>query len=91
MEIAAQLEARNCRLSTVWAPRETIQEVDRLSNGDFRGFNPELRVEVDALSTQWLVLNSMMAAGLRFSNQAQKTAAKHLPKGKSKLREEQPW
>ena len=91
MEIAAQLEQRECRLATIWAPREINQEADRLSNGDLRGFNPALRIPIDAAALPWLVLNDMMKAGMEFVAERTLPSANLPRKGKYKLREQQPW
>ena len=91
MEIAAQLEQRQCRLATIWALREINQEADRLSNGDLRGFNPALRIPIDAAALPWLVLNNMMKAGMEFVAERTLPSANLPRKGKYKLREQQPW
>ncbi len=63
MELAAQLEARQARLSLHWIPRESNAEADRLSNGDSRGFSPELRVPVDPSSLNFIVLPRLLEFG----------------------------
>ncbi len=66
MEIAAQLEVRRARLSMTWTPRDSNSEADQLSNGDFTGFDPSLRVPIHPESVQWLVLDRLMSHALEF-------------------------
>ena len=65
-ELAAQLKSRTMRLEAEWAPRELNVEADRLSNLDFSGFDPALRVRVPLEQAEWLVLPELMAAGRGF-------------------------
>ncbi len=63
MELAAQLEARGARMLLEWVPRGRNEPADALSNGDYRLFDPELRVEVDLEEVEFKVLPAMLATG----------------------------
>ena len=45
MELAAQLEKANAWVYTEWTPRDLNVEADALTNEDFEGFDPKLKVE----------------------------------------------
>ena len=53
-----------------WVPRQVNAEADRLADGDFQGFNPEMRVVADFGKVRWLVLDRLMEAGLAFERSA---------------------
>jgi len=107
MELAAQMKARDLALQLQWAPRTVNTEADALTNGEFAGFAPELRIPVDMASANWLVLDNLMKAGselqaekLRLKAAAQAARAggggAPLQAGKRRKREErlrvrEPW
>ena len=66
MELAAQLRFKGLFLETEWSPRTHNVEADRLSNLDFSGFDPALRIRVPLGAASWLVLPGLMAAGRGF-------------------------
>ena len=66
MELAAQLKSRSLRLETEWSPRDLNVEADRLSNLDYSGFEPALRVRVPLATAPWLVLPELMNSGREF-------------------------
>ena len=51
-------------------------EADRLTDGDTRGFDPELRVRADIRQLRWLVLNWLMEAGSAFHRQSARHSKK---------------
>ncbi|CAE8658280.1 unnamed protein product, partial [Polarella glacialis] len=63
MEIAAMLHQAGEGLDLQWVPRLQNIEADQLTNGDFRGFDPALRVRVNIATHPWVVLNSMLKQG----------------------------
>ena len=46
--------------------REMNAEADRLSNGDWEGFDPQKRIHVEVRSGKWIVLDKLMAIGSEF-------------------------
>ncbi len=66
MELSAQLEAHNMRLEVEWAPRESNQEADDLSNGISEGFTERHRTEIDLATFPWIVLNRLVSHALDF-------------------------
>ena len=63
MELSAQLLKRGLALELNWAPRLQNLQADALTNADFRGFDPKLRVHVDVGGHAWIVLSEMLASG----------------------------
>ena len=70
MELATLLEQRRQRLEIDWSPREVNAEADRLAEQDWRGFSPELRVDVAVYGekAQWLILDKLMAVAKEFDS-----------------------
>jgi hypothetical protein len=105
MEVAATLQEKGAHLVLGWLPRLQNEEADRLSNGDFRGFDPRLRIRVDIEAYEGLVLKRMLKAGLELYDEIREAKiAKVRDKLKrteldrepvqtkrAKLRETDPW
>ncbi len=105
MEVAATLQAKGAHLVLGWLPRWQNDEADRLSNGDFRGCDPRLRIRVDIEAYEGLVLKRMLKAGLELYDEIREAKiAKVRDKLKrteldgepvqakrAKLRETDPW
>ena len=66
MELALQMRARSTRLSVQWAPRDLNEEADALTNLDFKGFTPELRIPVDLATVQYQGLRESLRDGKGF-------------------------
>ena len=47
MELAALLEDRGLHLDLAWIPRGANVDADRLADGDYGDFSPDLRVGAD--------------------------------------------
>ena len=102
VELCHQLQLRNASLRAQWVPRLQNEEADALTNGDFRHFDLERRVEVDLERLPFGVLPALFDQGEAFVAEvaAMKAAAKaapaeHAAKRKrlagGTLRERQPW
>jgi len=101
MELAVALEERGLALSAEWAPREWNAEADAITNSRFEGFEEENRVPFDMRTFPWRVLDTLLADGRRFYQDAQalRAAAKLRPapgkrRGVGKrqsLKETDPW
>ena len=63
MEIASRMQRANLSLSLQWLPRLQNAEADQLTNGDCRGFTPELRQRFRPGGFRGLVLHDMLEAG----------------------------
>ena len=75
MELAAQMRVRDLSLQLQWAPRTVNEEADALTNGNFSGFTPELRVPFDLGSFGWIVLDGLMKAGGELQREKQRLKA----------------
>ncbi len=96
MELACRLEKRNQRLQLSWVPRDFNEEADRLSRGDFTGFSPELRINMDTASIKWEVLDQFMELGMsleKMKRAAIQTSTNPKPKRikRAPLKERDPW
>eukprot|EP00438_Fugacium_kawagutii_P021260 Skav214659 [mRNA] locus=scaffold1706:67894:68805:- [translate_table: standard] len=60
MELAMWLKRFNMELDLGWIPRGQNVEADALTNLEFEGFSPALRIEVDFEKIEFLVLNTLM-------------------------------
>ena len=96
-ELAVQLRERDLHLDLEWVPRLQNEEADALTNGDFGGFDPRRRVEVDPTTLDFRVLPGLLRAAenlykdiseRRQRGSGQQTAGRQ---GKRKLRERDPW
>ena len=100
MELSSQLDAMKIDLDLSWRSRDDNVEADALTNHEFGGFSPDLRVHIDLEKLGWLVLPWLMKeAETLFKDVLQ---AKSVPrvslqsprKGvghKSSLRQDDPW
>ena len=66
MELALQMRARGTRLSVQWAPRDLNEEADALTNLDFKGFTPKLRIPVDLAKVEYHGLREFLQKGKGF-------------------------
>ena len=90
MEIAAILQQRNLDLSLEWVPRLQNTEADALTNADYRGFNPALRLD----EYEGIVLQGMLENGAEIDDDikaAWKGKVAKVQKAKSSLRVTDPW
>ena len=86
-------------LDLQWVPRDQNEEADALTNEEFVGFDPNLRIPVDVRNIRWEVLPEMFEAAERLYREVQAAKAEALAKrGKApntkpgkKLREREPW
>ena len=96
-ELAVQLRSRNLHLDLDWVPRDQNTEADALTNGDFSGFSPEHRVDIDVSRLEFKILPELLkAADDLFENiAARRRAGKQKEQGgkwrKQKLKERDPW
>ena len=88
---------RNLHLDLDWVPRDQNTEADALTNGDFTGFSPELRVKVDVASLPFKVLPDLLkAADNLYENIIERRKAGG-PRGQGgrpgrrRLKERDPW
>jgi len=102
MELAATLEAKQLLLDAAWAPREWNSEADALTNEDFRGFTPALRVPFDFAGHAWHVVDELREEGRAFYAASKSLRAGRPPPGpvtrrggrkvkKATLKERDPW
>ena len=99
MELAANLKKLQFTLDLRWLPRELNAEADRLSKGELDGFDPRLRVDIDAKHVDLLLLDDFMKLGLEFheDNQRKKLARRGVGfkgvkrKRGERLRDREPW
>ena len=95
MELHALMEARGLWLHNEWTPRELNEEADALSNEEFAGFDPSLRVNVDLEYLPWLVLPGLLQEGLEWHRQhgGRRAPPDHglRRKRRKPLRERDPW
>jgi hypothetical protein len=90
-------------LSLLWVPRLQNEEADALTNEDFSGFDPKLRIHVDPSAVKWRVLPEMSKYGSDLqarvaeakeklkSSQSQLSTKGVKRKAGSSLRETDPW
>ncbi|CAE8650998.1 unnamed protein product [Polarella glacialis] len=103
MEIAAMLHQAGEGLDLQWVPRLQNIEADQLTNGDFRGFDPAVRVRVNIATQPWVVLNSMLKQGRALysviregriessKRKLEKFAGPFVRSQKKSFRERDPW
>ena len=100
MELAAQLEERSLHLDLAWIPRAANVDADRLTDGDYGSFTPELRVGKELSDVPFLVLEELLTEGLAWHQSLQQgqpaAAAAPFSAGppgpkRAKLREREPW
>jgi len=59
-EMASQLKEKNMDLNLEWVPRGQNEAADALTNGNFQGFDPSLRVNVVVKDLPFRILPEMM-------------------------------
>ena len=104
MELSEQLEARRSWLKLDWVPRHQNEEADALTNGEYGGFRPELRIDLDPGKIKWIILTEILELGggllreleakkllRKASRQAAKEAKKRRKLAGETLRERDPW
>ena len=100
MELSAQLEERGLHLDLAWLPRDANVDADRLADGDYGTFDPELRVGKDLDDVPFLVLHDLLREGLAWHEallRRRAAAGSSKPLGRPgaakrpKLREREPW
>ena len=102
MEMSEELKARAMTAEVQWAPRETNEEADALSNLQFVGFSAECRVAVSIPDIRWHIFRSSSPAGAEFEIQARANRERHGPlrrclkrerhkKPEERLRLRDPW
>jgi hypothetical protein len=99
MELSAQLESYKIDLDLRWRRRDENVEADALTNHEFEGFDPDLRVGINLKELGWKVLPWLMneaetlfkevleAKGTKRKEPFSKRDAGH----KSSLRQDDPW
>ncbi len=60
MELAVLLEELQIKFVLQWLPRDLNEEADRLSKGDYRGFDPVRRLPVHPADLEWTWLPQLM-------------------------------
>eukprot|EP00439_Symbiodinium_sp_Y106_P030423 s1536_g3.t1 len=60
MEIAEELAHKNCELQLQWIRRELNQLADDLTNEDFHGFDPGLRIDLKGGNFVWRILDRLL-------------------------------
>ena len=98
MELAAQLDALGSVLSLSWVPREQNVPADALTNEEFGGFDPRLRISVDISKLGFRVLPKLMDAAMQLDSeirmaraQGKAEPAKQAKTCKRPLRLSEPW
>ena len=100
MELAALLEDRGLHLDLAWIPRGANVDADRLADGDYGDFSPDLRVGADLADVPFLVLTDLLREGLHWHETLLKrrvAEGPHQPLARPgapkrpKLREREPW
>ena len=59
MEASSMMREKNFVATLDWISRNENQEADALTNQEFEGFDPSLRVEVDMRKGKWIVLDEL--------------------------------
>ena len=84
IELVAQLQRRRLELNLAWVPTEHNEEADALTNEDFRGFAPSLRIPCppSTLSRRFLLLHDIIPflSDFRSTTEALKEARKAAPR-----------
>ena len=97
MELTAVLLEKSCMLELSWAPRLQNVLADSLTNGDYKQFDPKLRMRFSFAEYQGLILGPLLQAGSALygeiaewkGKRESRTAAKL--KKADRLREKDPW
>jgi hypothetical protein len=100
MELATQLEARGLWMDLHWTPRELNTLADQLTNEDFTGFDPKLRVETSFSTLPFVALPSLLESGAALQTEVGNLNARRAlappPPAKRRLkadalRSKEPW
>ena len=94
MELAEELEARNCELQLQWVRRDLNQLADDLTNEKFDHFSPDFRVPLVGKELRWRVLGKLLEhAGSYFSEVKKRKAASSVKpmRFRKKPKELDPW
>ena len=96
MEIAARMIQSNVHLCLQWTPRLQNREADSLTNEDYRGFDPKLRLRFSLDEFEGIVMNDMLEAGAHLFKEVREGRKKILKKAAKRargagLRETDPW
>ena len=93
-----QLKSRDLGVSLVWVPRDQNEEADALTNGDFHGFDPRLRIRAPVEGMRWLVMDDMLKASEELYSTIEKEKASKKVEAKQarrppaqRLRARDPW
>ena len=66
MQLATMLSHRQLLLELTWVPRTENTEADALTNGEFEGFDPRLRLEVSLDLHPFTILKELVELGSAF-------------------------
>jgi len=97
MELTAVLLEKSCMLELAWTPRLQNVLADSLTNGDFKQFNPELRMRFSFAEYQGRILKPLLQTGSALYGEIAEWKEKRLSKTATKLkkaerlREKDPW
>ena len=79
MEMSEVLKARAMTAEVQWAPWETNEEADALSNLQFVGFSAECRVAASIPDTPWQIFDQALQRGAELETQARANRERHGP------------
>ena len=94
MEIAEELAHKNCELQLQWIRRELNQLADDLTNEDFHGFDPGLRIDLKGENFVWRILDRLLVHSDSYYKELgvrKREAPARLPKFGRKRRRLNPW
>ena len=98
LELSEQLRMRKAILDLEWRRRDDNSEADALTNCDFKGFNPDLRVGATFDQIEWLVLPEIMGASqdlykdvVRQREEIRQSKVKPIPVPKAKVQQRLKW
>ena len=94
MEMAEELAHKNCELQLQWIRRELNQLADDLTNEDFHGFDPGLRIDLKGENFVWRILDRLLGHSDSFYKELgvrKREAPARLPKFGRKRRRLNPW
>ena len=75
VELSAQLEARQARLISEWAPRDPNCQAGALTNGIFEGFDDKLRIQCSVQALDFKVMDKMLDAAVAFESERVETVS----------------
>ena len=93
MQLSSLLSRSRLSLGLRWRPRDENKEADQLTNEDFTGFDPGLRIAVSWSDLRFEVLEYMVKTreGFEQARQQARAAAKQAPKVRPKKFDKSPW